>query len=393
MKPVIDINREYGIVLEGGGARGAYQIGAWQALIEAGIKISAVSGTSVGALNGALICMGDLKRAKKLWENISYSQIMDVDDEWMGELFQGELKLREALKRGIKFLTDGGVDVTPLRKLIEETVDEDAIRQSGIGFYLLTFSFSELKELDLGIEDIPKGLLQDFLLASAYLLLFKNERLHGKKYMDGGIINNVPLGSLVSRGYKDIIMIRIFGPGREKKVKLSDDTVVYRVEPKVRLGNIMDFDSRKSRRNMKIGYYDTLRLIYGLKGEIYYIDQKKEECYYLKQLMQTGRDVRAAVLKSYGYENEERQELRRLIGDVLPAIAQELKLPKDWRYDELYIAMLEGTAGRLRISRYNIYTVEELQLAVKEKDQRTEGAITFQAYSWLILNRIPIWTD
>ena len=39
MKAAVDLNREYGIVLEGGGARGAYQIGAWKALREAGIKI------------------------------------------------------------------------------------------------------------------------------------------------------------------------------------------------------------------------------------------------------------------------------------------------------------------------------------------------------------------
>lgn len=58
MKPIIDLNKEYGLVFDGGGARGAYQIGAWRALSEAGVKISAVAGTSVGALNGALVCMG-----------------------------------------------------------------------------------------------------------------------------------------------------------------------------------------------------------------------------------------------------------------------------------------------------------------------------------------------
>ena len=52
------------------------------------------------------------------------------------------------------------------------------------------------EELDLSIEDIPEGLLEDFLLASAYLLGFKNEPLHGKTYIDGGAVNNVPTGSL-----------------------------------------------------------------------------------------------------------------------------------------------------------------------------------------------------
>ena len=80
MRFQLDLTKEYGIVLEGGGARGSYQIGAWKALREAGIKIRGIAGASVGALNGALICMDDLEKAEKIWENIRYSQVMDVDD-------------------------------------------------------------------------------------------------------------------------------------------------------------------------------------------------------------------------------------------------------------------------------------------------------------------------
>mgnify|MGYP002802456739 FL=1 len=82
-KPVIDLEREYGIVLEGGGAKGAYQIGAWRALREAGVKIRGVAGASVGALNGALMCMGDLELAESVWRDLTYSQVMDVEDQKM----------------------------------------------------------------------------------------------------------------------------------------------------------------------------------------------------------------------------------------------------------------------------------------------------------------------
>ena len=124
-----------------------------------------------------------------------------------------------------------------------------------IAFYLLTFSLSDMKELELGIEDIPEGLLEDFLLASAYLLGFKNEELHGKKYMDGGVINNVPLGTLVERGYQNIIEVRIFGPGREPRVYLPDDVTVYEIAPRVKLGSIIEFQEKRSRQNMKMDMY------------------------------------------------------------------------------------------------------------------------------------------
>ena len=64
MELKLDRNKAYGLALEGGGAKGAYQIGAWKALREAGIRFSAVSGTSVGALNGAMIVMDDLKKRR-----------------------------------------------------------------------------------------------------------------------------------------------------------------------------------------------------------------------------------------------------------------------------------------------------------------------------------------
>ena len=64
IKLQLDLSKEYGIVLEGGGAKGAYQIGAWRALREAGIRIKGAAGTSVGALNGALICMDDFEKAE-----------------------------------------------------------------------------------------------------------------------------------------------------------------------------------------------------------------------------------------------------------------------------------------------------------------------------------------
>ena len=67
MKLRIDTSRSYALALEGGGAKGAYQIGAWKALREAGVKIDAVAGTSVGALNGSLIVMGDLEKAERVY--------------------------------------------------------------------------------------------------------------------------------------------------------------------------------------------------------------------------------------------------------------------------------------------------------------------------------------
>lgn len=112
LTPVIDTSKEYGLVLEGGGAKGAYQIGAWKALKEAGVKINAVAGTSVGALNGALICMDELEMAQQMWSNLTYSQVMDVDDTRMEQLMEGEAPFWEVVKDAFRHMSEGGVEVS-----------------------------------------------------------------------------------------------------------------------------------------------------------------------------------------------------------------------------------------------------------------------------------------
>ena len=335
MEPILDLSKEYGIVLDGGGARGAYQIGAWKALKEAGVKINAVAGTSVGALNGALLCMDDMDNAEKIWNEMTFSKVMDVDDEWMTRLFSKENTFTEVITEIWGRLSDGGVDIAPLRQLIHEVVDEEKIRKSGKDFFLLTFSLTDMKELDLSLDDIPEGRLEDFLLASAYLLGFKNEKLHGKRYIDGGVVNNVPLKSLVDRGYTDIIEIRIYGPGREQRVKLPEESEMYHIGPRVGLGSIIEFEGKRSRQNLKIGYYDAKRMLYGLEGFIYYIEQTHEDEWYEERLS--------------GISEIEKAEM-----------AFVLKLPLTFSAKELYLGMLEASAKQVRIPKYQIYTVDDL---------------------------------
>ena len=68
----------------------------------------------------------------------------------------------------------------------------------------------------------------------------------------------------MKRGYKNLIQIRIYGPGREPRVKLSEDTTMYEIAPRVKLGSIIEFYGKRSRQNLKIGYYDAKRMIMDL---------------------------------------------------------------------------------------------------------------------------------
>ena len=369
MKLQLDSTKEYGLVLEGGGAKGSYQVGAWKALREAGIFIKGIAGASVGALNGAMICMDDLEKAEYIWENISYSKVMDIDDNMAETVRRMNLKsidMRILTEEAKKILKEKGLDITPLRQLIETAVDESRIRSSERELYITAYSVTDRKLLTVNAKEIPGGEIGDMLMASAYLPVFKNEELGGKRYLDGGGWNNVPVNVLLEQGYQDIIIIRIYGLGfdSEKVTKIPEDVRVYHIAPRQNLGGILLFDKKQARKNMKLGYYDTLRLLYGLEGRWYYLDAPESEAYYFEKMMSelefwknlipleelTGHELAEESLEGYRYYTEL----------VFPKLAKKWKLKADWNYKDLYLALLENSARSRRIRRFQIYTPTEL---------------------------------
>ena len=341
LTPKLDMTVDYGMALEGGGAKGAYQIGIWKALADEGIKIKGVSGTSVGALNGAMIVSGDLEMAFKIWSEVSYSKVMDVDEEAIDHFLQGNLKAKEVLKRVWDKIKNGGVDIAPLKRLIGECLDEEKIRSSGKDFFLVTFCVSEMKALNLGLNDIPPGELECFLLASAYLYGFKNEKINGKRYFDGSIVNRLPLNLLVEEGYKNIIEVHLYRRKSKSHKNLPEDVKIVDIIPRVSLGNVVQFEKSRSMENMIIGYYDGLRLLYGLEGEQYYIVPTKDKQWFADRMKNLS-------------------SIKKIEIELM------LRIPLNSTHKEVFMAMVEASAKELNVEKYHLYTESELHMKVKE---------------------------
>lgn len=368
MKLQFDLTKEYGLVLEGGGAKGSYQVGAWKALREAGVKIKGIAGASVGALNGAMIAMDNLEKAEYIWDHISYSKVMNVDDAVM-ELVQnrdlrsaGVALLAAEAKRVLK---DKGFDITPLRELIESNIDEEKIRASGRELYITAYSVSDKKLLTMDAREIPDGEMGDMLMASAYLPVFKTEKLGGKRYLDGGGWDNVPISALLDRDYKDIIVMRIYGLGfdSEKVTKIPEGTHVYHIAPRQSLGGILKFDRKQAHKNMNLGYYDGLRMLYGLEGRWYYLDAPEQEGYYMGLLMEQMGILNNLLPPGLAAGEEEKNyssDIRYFTEVFGPRLAKSWKLKEDWNYKDIYLGILEHGARNRRISRFHVYTSEEL---------------------------------
>lgn len=354
MELKLDTEKVYAIALEGGGARGAYQVGAWRALEEAGIRYNAVSGTSVGAINGALMAMRDLKQAEQIWKDIRFSQIVNVDDESMGRILEGNFENLDHLKSAFHtikgIITDRGLDIEPLKNMLAERVDEEKIRASGVDLYLTTVSITDKKELEIDAKDLEPGALKDMIMASAYHPAFKQAPLGGKSYADGGFYDLVPISALVTRGHKNLIVMRLNSLGIERRVKIPEDVTITTIAPNRDLGNVLNFSSEQSAANMVLGFYDAQRVLYGLEGETYYIDRTmtEEEAYEL-------------LVRHLRPENT---SLRQLNEDILPKFAKRMDVGED--YYAIFIAMMERLAQTCSLTPYRIRTDREFYDEVME---------------------------
>lgn len=257
------------VVLAGGGSRGAYQIGVWRALRELGIQFQIVTGTSVGALNGALMVQGDYETASALWGNLTPK---DVVTGMFGE--QEELDAQKAWVAFVKEAVEkGGADVAPLERTVASLVNEEKFRRSEIEFALVTVQYPSFKPCEIKKEEIPEGMLTEYLLASAACFpYFKTKEINGIQYIDGGYHDNLPINLALDLGAEQIIAVDLDSVGLIRKIKQPYKKIVY-IRSQWNLGSFLLFDTDQEARNMKLGYLDAMKALGKMDGYLYAFPQ------------------------------------------------------------------------------------------------------------------------
>ena len=239
------------LVLSGGGSRGAYQVGVWQALNELGFRFDMVVGVSAGALNGAMVCQGDQVQAANLWRQIEADQVFGVESG-----AQPVDYVKEFMKTG-----GSGISSEPLQKLIHEYAPEDALRESPVDLGILTIELPAFKPHYLWKEDVPAGQLDDFIVASASVFPgIKPMRIDGVDYIDGGAINVMPIHMAAERGAKHIVAVYLKAAGIvDMKKELASCEDITLIEPHYDLGSFLVFDPDNSKRILRLGYLDAMK--------------------------------------------------------------------------------------------------------------------------------------
>lgn len=386
--------KERALVLEGGGAKGAYQIGALKALMENGLEFNAIVGTSIGAINAAFIAQGDIDKVEELWKTLSFKEIADINNELIENFMTNQVsvedfkEIKNIISRTIK---DKGIDLKLMREIMAKYIDEDKIRNSKIRYGLVTFCISDLKPKKLFIEDIPKGQLIDYLLATSNLPGFQRAVIDDKSFIDGGIYDNCSVEMLYEAGYKDILAIRLFRKNHIRNYSSlikNKDLKIKMIVPSRDLPNILNFETKTLNSLLKYGYVDAIKQIKKLDGTQYVFKKiSDEEIEKYKEVFTPVKCLEITEEMGISYEPGE-NIIDVTINKTLPKLNKIIAESKTNNFKKILINIVEYAAYKEKVSLNKIYDFDKFVATVKEKAQNRKKLKGIEKTIYLIVNSL-----
>jgi NTE family protein len=309
-----DCKSSIGLVLSGGGAKGAYQVGIVKAMAEMDVPIAAISGASIGALNGAVVASSAslddaASRLENLWNAIA-------EDPPLGDGIPTSIRLLEAaglrLSDDLRYTarianevahnllpsirspeTGALMDNKRIRKLVAEYVSVEQLA-AGIPLYVSVYPNRNLLETLLGAglarlrikknpdaeflhrQSLPPEDQHTALLASAAIpFLLAAQEIDGEKYVDGGIggidasSGNTPIVPLIDAGYNPIIVTHLSDHSAWNRQKHATTAIIEieryekidRTQVLPEFFDMISFQPKKIHSWINQGYEDTIRSV------------------------------------------------------------------------------------------------------------------------------------
>lgn len=278
------MDNNFGLVFAGGGGKGAWQLGVWKALEEAGIRGAAVSGTSVGALNASLYAQGDYKRAEKAWMSISNDKLLapNLDALVKKGLIPSDTLLGKTIgvfsQTGLIYFIKNFLDIQSCESFLPTFVACHCKTDKCVSYFKI---FPKRNYDDETIRKI--------LLASAAIPeVFDSVEIDGKMYSDGGFdifyslsdnsiqssqYNNSPVEPLAEHAaelnIKNIILLALNRDELAQRPQYGSLRVIPLL-PSDSLGGIkdgcLDFDPEHAKKRIAQGYRDAQKWLDLVRG-------------------------------------------------------------------------------------------------------------------------------
>jgi len=352
----------YCLVLGGGGAKGVYHIGVWQALQELNIPINAFIGNSIGAIVAAFLAQGAEDKLLEIAQSMNLNTLIRLSREEAltdeGSISRHPLKYWQAAYKNI--VERKGLDTTPMRTLLEESLNEDKIRACGFDFGITTVNISDFKPREVFIENMEQNQLINYVMASAAFPGFEQPRIHGKKYMDGGLYDNVPYTMARRRGYRKIILVDISGIGFSRRPRTEGSQTIH-IKNSVEMGNAFDFTPEFIQDFWQLGYLDTMRVFEQLIGYEYFLIANEDlEKTFANQSHFCSKVDQLANLFPNDMKHDKRHVLK-----ILEVCSKLLKIKqiRKYSYTEL-AANIDDALNTIRAKANRFVTEHELEAEV-----------------------------
>lgn len=304
-----------GLVLSGGGAKGAYQAGVVKALAELGTQVDMVSGASIGALNGGVLaCSASLQegaqRLEQLWLALAENNPLSVKNPYQRMAYISLLAAAGLSGPGGRLLTqlasrtkgtvfaplapDALLCDKPLQQMMDQFLDIKALaagmplyvslfESMGGGLDLLRVAAAELGIANtpdsefVHVQKLPEAQQRDALLASAALpLLYQTREIGGKRYSDGGqggwqnSSGNTPASPLLAAGCQLLIVTHLSDGSLWSRHDYPDATILE-IRPQSSISrddgllggakDLLGFDPQRIPSWIDQGYRDTLHCV------------------------------------------------------------------------------------------------------------------------------------
>ena len=276
-----------GLVLAGGGGKGAYELGVWKALDELKLTkyITVFSGTSIGAFNSVLFAMNDMKKADELWEEVTMDKLVPISKSELIKrgigLYIGGKNLQLAKKFLNYKLEHGAIANDGAIEVVEKYLDFNKIKENNKICYAACTKLSDFSAKYFKINDFDEETGKKIVLASASLpLIYDCTEVLGEKYIDGGIADNIPIQPVYGENCNIIIVVLLSKEAQVDRTLYPNSKLIV-ISPENldenTITGTLNLNTDAKRIRIIEGYNDTINKLEPIKDLFEYISKEEEE--------------------------------------------------------------------------------------------------------------------
>ena len=276
-----------GLVLAGGGGKGAYELGVWKALDELKLTkyITVFSGTSIGAFNSVLFAMNDMKKADELWEEVTMDKLVPISKSELIKrgigLYIGGKNLQLAKKFLNYKLEHGAIANDGAIEVVEKYLDFNKIKENNKICYAACTKLSDFSAKYFKINEFDEETGKKIVLASASLpLIYDCTEVLGEKYIDGGIADNIPIQPVYGENCNIIIVVLLSKEIQVDRTLYPNSKLIV-ISPENldenTITGTLNLNTDAKRIRIIEAYNDTINKLEPIKELFEYISKEEEE--------------------------------------------------------------------------------------------------------------------